>query len=187
LSDTAHGTLFLDWLIFPSRTLTMTSLHHITFSLPFPPRAPLRFWQLACLLAVTSASAQAGATGETGIDSSGNYRQEVAWCRANTTSVALTDCLKGSGAAQVEKRRGTLGNNGANYGSNALLRCEPFQGEDRAACMARVAGVGGSSGSVQGGGRLTWAETAVVPSNVTTVIVLEKPPAGIVVVPPTQK
>ncbi len=165
----------------------MTSLHTATFPPSKAPHTSIRVMGLACLLALTGASAQAGTEGDTGIDSSGNYRQEVAWCRANTTSVALIDCLKGSGAAQVEKRRGTLGNNGGNYGSNALLRCEPFQGEDRAACMARVAGIGGASGSVQGGGRLTWAETVVVPSNATTVIVLEKPPVGIVVVPPTQK
>ena len=153
-------------------------------SRPVAPPARIRLLGFACLLAFTGASAQAG---DTGIDSSGNYRQEVAWCRANTTGVALTDCLKGSGAAQVEKRRGTLDNSGGNYEANALLRCKPFQGEDRAACLARVAGIGGASGSVQGGGRLTWAETAVVPSDVSTVIVLEKPPANIVVIPPPQK
>ena len=162
---------------FPTKTLPQFT----------PFRARFAFLGLACLMAATGAAAQMGAKGDSGIDTSGNYQQEVAWCRANTTGTALVDCLKSSGAAQAEKRRGVLGTNGSNYDANAMARCEPFKGEELVACKARVAGVGGASGSVQGGGRLTWAETATLPADVSTVIILPRPPADIVIVPIPQK
>ena len=56
----------------------------------------------SALLAVAAATAQVGLTGDTGIDASGDYQQERAWCMANTAGEERVTCLKNSGAAQAE-------------------------------------------------------------------------------------
>lgn len=138
-------------------------------------------------LVAATAQAQVGVVGDTGIDTSGNYRQERAWCMANTAGTALVDCLKNSGAAQAEKNRGTLtnsvGNSVSNFEANALLRCEAFQGEELAACKARVAGQGGVSGSVQGGGTIKQVETVVMPAGEGSLTYDQKTPYPVLVVP----
>lgn len=146
------------------------------------PLARLGFLGVCGLLTVTAATAQIGVTGNTGIDTSGNYAQERAWCQANTNGVALTDCLKNSGAARLERRRGTLSNNG-NFEANAMMRCEPFKGEDLAACKARVLGQGDVSGSVMGGGRIQQVETVILPSGQGAVTFEQKMPYPVIIVP----
>ena len=117
---------------------------------------------ISVLLALTAAAtATAGTVGATGIDASGNYLQERAWCMSQTVGEARVDCLKNSAAAQNAKRRGTLDTSGANMRANAVLRCQAFAGEDRVACKARVEGRAESSGSVLGGGVMTRLETTV--------------------------
>ena len=111
---------------------------------------------ISVLLVLT---AIAGTVGATGIDASGNYQQERAWCMSQTAGEARVDCLKNSAAAQNAKRRGTLDTSGADIRANALLRCQAFAGEDRVACKARVEGRAESSGSVLGGGVITRLET----------------------------
>ena len=141
----------------------------------------------AIALLATTVGAQVGVVGDTGIDTSGNYRQERAWCMINTVGEALTDCLKNSGAAQVEKNRGTLTNSGGgrvdNFEANALLRCEVFRGEELAACNARVAGLGGVSGSVLGGGIIKQMETVTMPAGESTITYDQKTPYPVLVVP----
>lgn len=127
------------------------------------------FWML--LSSVTSAMAQVGVSGAAGIDSSGRYEQERAWCMANTQGDGRVACLKDSGAAQAEKRGGTLDNSGANFDANAMQRCEALAGEDRATCKLRVMGYGSASGSVQGGGIIRQVETVVLPAGQSPVIV----------------
>ena len=128
---------------------------------------PIALSAVALLVAATMASvaanAQTGASGETGIDSSGDYKQERAWCLANTVDVARVDCLKNSAAAQVERRRNTLDTNGSNYRANSILRCDVFEGEDRAVCQSRILGLGKTSGSVLSGGIFREIETVVPP------------------------
>jgi hypothetical protein len=130
---------------------------------------------IGALFAITTATAQVGVTGDTGIDTSGNYQQERAWCMTNTLGDERVTCLKGSGAAQAEKRRGTLDNNGANFGANALARCDVLVADDRAACRARVMGYGNASGSVQGGGVIKQIETVVQPEDQSSIIVPKTP------------
>ena len=129
------------------------------------------------------ASAQVNVKGDTGMDTSGNYQQERAWCLANTAGEAQVDCLKGSGNALAEKRRGTLDNNGGTFRANAMERCDVFTGEELAACKVRVMGYTGISGSVEGGGIIKQSETVVVPSGQNSVIVEPKTPNLILVVP----
>jgi hypothetical protein len=108
-----------------------------------------------------SAHAQIGVVGDTGIDASGNYQQERLWCQRNTSDAALINCLQNSVAAQAERRRGTLTSGNMMFEANALIRCEPFKGDDRAACRDRVLGKGTVSGSVMGGGLLKSVERTV--------------------------
>ncbi|WP_296445576.1 hypothetical protein [Rhodoferax sp. UBA5149] len=126
-------------------------------------RKAIGYFVGSALFAVVGAAAQVGIVGDTGIDSSGNYQQERAWCMANTSGEEQVACLKNSAAAQAEKRRGTL-DKGANLDANAMLRCDALAGPDRAACQARVQGHGSASGSVQGGGILKQIETVVPPA-----------------------
>lgn len=141
---------------------------------------------ICALITVTASSAQVGVVGNTGIDTSGNYGKERAWCHVNTSGVALTDCLKNSGAAQAEKRKGTL-HNGGDYEANAMRRCEPFMGEDLAACRARVVGRGGVSGSVQGGGQIKQVETVVMPKGKSSVTFQPKTSDPVILVPVPSK
>lgn len=129
-----------------------------------------------CALSVGAAMAQVNVKGDTGIDTSGDVRQERAWCMVNTEGEARVDCIKGANAAAVEKRRGTLTTNGNDYAANALARCNVFMDDERLACQARVVGLGSASGSVKGGGVIKGVETLVVP----------KKPEPVVVVPGTR-
>lgn len=126
-------------------------------------RKAVSYFGVSALFAVAAAAAQVGIVGDTGIDSSGNFQQERGWCMVNTSGDERVACLKNSGAAQAEKRHGTLDNNGADFGANAMRRCDVFAGDDRDACKARVMGSGSTSGSVQDGGTIKQVETVVVP------------------------
>lgn len=138
------------------------------------------------LFAVT-AFAQVNVRGDTGIDTSRNTTQERAWCMANTDGVARVDCLKEAGAAQAEKRRGTLDNNSGSFGANAVERCEVFEGTERVACQARVMGYGNASGSVQGGGVIKQIETVELPPGPAAVVIEPSTSGRVVVVPGGQR
>ena len=150
------------------------------------PRTSAIAFGLCALFAVVAATAQVsaiGTPGNTGIDSSGNYQQERAWCMANTAGEAQATCLKNSSAAQAQKRQGTLDNNGSNFKANAMQRCTVLTGEDRAACEARVAGLGEASGSVQGGGVIKQIETVVLPPGKSSVTIEPKTANPVLLVP----
>ena len=114
---------------------------------------------LAC-----SAMAQVNVKGDTGIDTSGNARQERAWCMVNTEGTARSDCLRATAAAESEKRRGVPDNNSRDFVGNALARCNIFMGEELIACQARVIGLGNASGSVRGGGIIKDVVTVTTPA-----------------------
>ena len=138
---------------------------------------------LCALFAVAAAMAQVSISGDTGIDNSGNYQQERAWCMANTNGEEQVTCLKNSAAAQAEKRRGTLDSNSANFDANAMQRCDVLAGEERVACQARVAGYGSASGSVMGGGIIKQVETVVLPEGQRSVTIEPKTPNPVLLVP----
>ena len=144
-------------------------------SLPIRPRKATSHFVLSALFSLAATSAQVGLAADAGIDSSGNYEQERAWCMAHTQGDDRVACLKDSGAARAQKRSGTLDNNGANFDANAMQRCEALAGDDRAACKARVMGYGSSSGSVQGGGIIKQVETVVLPEGQGPVIIKQTP------------
>ena len=142
----------------------------------------LVYFGITALLAVTAATAQV-ATGTTGIDASGSYRQEVNACMTGKTQQDQADCLKEARNAQADKKRGVLDNAGAQFESNAAARCDVLAGEEKAACQARVLGYGSTSGSVAGGGVLREVETVVLPSGTNSVTIEPKTADPVVLVP----
>ena len=138
-------------------------------------------FSVSALLAI-SASAQIAA-GTTGIDNTGIAANEMAACNNGTTQQSRADCVAEVRSATATKRAGSLDNANAQFKTNALMRCDALQGEDKVACEARVAGLGNPQGSVAGGGVLTQVETVVVPENTAVMQVqtdtISKPVTGI--------
>ena len=141
------------------------------------PRAYLTGFCFASLFAVSVATTHAATRsfdidpsadqsaiykGDTGIDDSGNYRQEVQACRSGRTQQARETCLLEARNAHAALRRGELTRQNETFTANALARCAPLMGEYKAACQARVMGFGATSGSVAGGGVLREVETVVL-------------------------
>ena len=135
-------------------------------------------------LVATAAAAQVatGTTADTGIDNSGNYRQEVQACLSGRTQEARDTCLQEARNARAAKQQGKL-DTGNDLKANAMARCEPLSGEDKAACQARVMGYGQSSGSVAGGGVLHQVETVVLPPGQSEVTIQPKTSDPVVLVP----
>lgn len=155
---------------------------------PNPNRArkSLLSFGVAALLAVTAATAQV-ASGTTGIDASGNYKQEVNACLTGQTQQDRATCLREARNAQAEKKRGLLDNAGASFEANAMARCAVFTGnEDKDACQARVMGFGNTSGSVAGGGLLREVETVVLTSDSSSVTIEPQTAEPVVLVPSNQ-
>lgn len=141
----------------------------------------------AALLAMTAATAQVAGTppGSTGIDATGNYRSEVQSCNDGRTQQDQATCLREARNAQADKQRGRLDADGQRQlQANAMQRCEPFKdGEERAACEARVMGYGNASGSVADGGVLREVETVVMPPGTDEITVEPKTDNPVVLVP----
>jgi hypothetical protein len=130
-----------------------------------------------------SAAAPAITRRQTPIDRSGDARSEMRACRSGATQQDLATCLEEARNAAAARRSGNLDTGGEDYMANALARCEPLAGEDRAACEARVLGFGKTSGSVAGGGLLRWVETVVLPRGQREVSFAPKTAEPVVVVP----
>ena len=119
---------------------------------------------IAGLLAAFSASAQSAggaAAGSTGplLDNTGNYQQELRACRAGRTAESLATCLREAHAADADRKRGRLTNQG-DFEQNSLARCKAFKRpDDQAACRARIVGQVEIMGSVAGGGILRQVAT----------------------------
>jgi len=115
---------------------------------------------LSALAATALAGALAGPAFAAGGATSGadaQYLKERADCEAGRTAEDRATCLKEAGAAQVERKRHQLDNNGSPQ-ANASERCNLVPTKDRADCLARVQGPASptqrvtTSGSVAGGG-----------------------------------
>ena len=147
-------------------------------------RKSLLAFAAASLLAITAtAQVATGTTADTVLDASGNYRQEVQACNNGQTAEARDTCLREARNARADKQHHKLDTAGTDLRANALARCQPFSGEDKAACQARVMGYGETSGSVAGGGVLRQVETAVVPPGQTEITIEPKTSGPVVLVP----
>ena len=150
----------------------------------FRSRKSLLSFVSASLFALAAtAQVATGTAADTGIDSSGNYRQEVQACMSGRTQEARDTCLREARNAQAARQQGKLDSAGKDLAANAMARCEPLAGEDKAACQARVMGYGEASGSVAGGGVLRQVETVVMPPGRSDVTIEPKTSDPVVLVP----
>jgi len=144
----------------------------------------------AALLALGAATAQvatagtdASFPGSASIDASGSYRSEMQACMSGQTQQDRDTCMKEARNAAAEKNRGRLETYGANE-QNAMARCDVHaSGEDRAACQARVMGMGSVDGSVAGGGLIREVETVVLPAGQSSVTIEPKTENPVVLTP----
>jgi hypothetical protein len=137
------------------------------------------------LLAVGAATAQVATTGTTGIDATGSYKSEVQACLSGQTQQDRDTCMKEARNARAEKQRGHLETYGA-HESHAMARCDVHQvAEDKAACNARVMGMGHAEGSVAGGGLIRGVETVVLPEGQHSVTIEPQTSDPVVLVPST--
>lgn len=149
-------------------------------------RKSLVSFGVAALLAVGAATAQVASTGATGIDASGSYRSEVQACLSGATQQSRDDCMKEARNAAADKQRGRLETYG-NHESHAMSRCEVHQGaEDRAACRARMMGMGSVDGSVAAGGLIREVETVVMPEGQSSVTIEPRTADPVVLIPETR-
>ena len=137
------------------------------------------------LLAIT-ASAQI-ASGTTGIDDTGNAASEMTACNNGTTQQSRATCAAEVRSAAASKRAGSLSNANGQFKSNALMRCNALQGEDKLACQARVVGLGNPQGSVAEGGVLTQVETVVLPASPQVVLIQTQTSSDTVIVIPAKQ
>lgn len=144
-------------------------------------RQSIAYWGLAATLACAAAYAQPTG-GTTGIDASGNTTAERAACMSGRTQQDQATCLQEANNAAADKKKGELTTQGP-VAVNALTRCEPLAGQDRAACEARILGYGSTSGSVAGGGVIREVETVVLPKDKPNVIIEPKTAAPVLLVP----
>jgi hypothetical protein len=148
-------------------------------------RKSLISFGVAALLAVGAATAQVATAGSTGIDATGSYQSEVQACMSGQTQQDRTDCLKEARNANADKKRGVLDTQGS-LEANAMTRCSAFtSGEDKAACQARVMGMGSAEGSVAGGGVVREVETVVLPAGQSSVTIEPRTSDPVVLVPST--
>ena len=148
-------------------------------------RKGLVFFGASTLLAVAAATAQV-APGTTGIDATGSTRSEMAACTSGMSQQDYATCMREATNAGAAKRSGKLEGASSELEANAVKRCEVLTGEEKIACMARIAGYGSTSGSVGGGGVVRQVETVVVPADASTVTIQPQTQSDIVVIPAPQ-
>ena len=150
------------------------------------PRSNVLGFALFALMATAAATAQV-VSGTTGIDATGSTQHEKVACTSGMTQQDQATCLKEANNAAADKRSGKLDNNGGQFSSNALARCEILSGADKIACQSRVVGYGDASGSVAGGGVIKSTETVVVPAGVPVVTVDKQTTNGPLLVIPAPR
>ena len=131
--------------------------------------------------AATYAASPAHAADAAATAAKSTYAKERADCDAGRTAEDRATCLKEAGAAQQERKRNTLDNNGSAR-QNAIERCNLVAAKDKADCLARIEGPSQpnqstkTSGSVAGGGVIR--ETTTTTTGAPVVIVPATPAAS---------
>jgi hypothetical protein len=138
---------------------------------------------LAGLLAVGVAAAIASppAYSADATDAKSTYAKERADCEAGRTAEDRATCLREAGAAEQERKRNRLDNNGS-MRQNAIDRCNALPANDKPDCLARIEGPNApnqkttTSGSVAGGGVIR--ETTTTTTGTPTIIIIPGAPAA---------
>ncbi len=137
-------------------------------------KIPRRLTAAVIFCAMSSAF---GADATPGDSAKAQYEAERARCMSGSTGQDQASCLRSAGAAYEAIKQNRLQNPNTSFQENALARCKTLPASDRADCVSRVEGAGGSSGSVKGGG--VYKETVT-----TTVGPATSTPAGSPATPP---
>ena len=128
--------------------------------------------------AATYAASPAHAADAAATAAKSTYAKERADCDAGRTAEDRATCLREAGAAEQERKRNTLDNNGSPR-QNAIERCNLVAAKDKADCLARIEGPSQAnqttttSGSVAGGGVVR--ETKTTTTGQPTVVILPAP------------
>lgn len=141
----------------------------------------------AFMMVAGSAMAQAhhGVLRTPGIDHSGITQHEIMSCKQGRTPQDRATCLEEARNAAADRRRGELLEPGhEDYQANRLKRCDVFTAaDDKAACLARVKGMGEVEGNVSQGGVLTEVETIKVPRGARNIVIDPKTDNPVLLVP----
>lgn len=89
------------------------------------------------------------------------YEEDRQACLSGQFKQDLEACIKEARAVRAQPAASTPTVSAEELRRNALLRCEPLSGPDRADCFARMRGEGTTSGSVAGGGILREKVTVI--------------------------
>ena len=96
-------------------------------------------------------SADAAAT-----EAKSTYQKERADCEAGRTAEDRATCLKEAGAAQDERKRNRLDNNGS-MRQNAIDRCNALPAKDKPDCLARIEGPNAPNQKTTTSGSVAWS------------------------------
>lgn len=107
---------------------------------------------VALLWAGVADPAAASATRAERAQAASTLRADLASCRDGSSKQARDACVKEAHAAYAEALRGVLGEGLVEGGSNQSKRCMVLTGADQEACMARMRGMGTTSGTAADGG-----------------------------------
>ncbi|MCX7256181.1 MAG: hypothetical protein NTZ64_05435 [Polaromonas sp.] len=143
------------------------------------PSAPLRYldkrgayfggFTLLVLSAALMSPIASAQSATSGLDTTGNFKSEVATCAERATPQARTICIGEARTAQAAKRAGKLDNHGGNFEANALRRCEVFKmADDRAACETRVKSAPIDGSVIEGGVLRESVVTVTIPGDAGT-------------------
>ena len=133
-------------------------------SLRTPPSRPTTM--LFALLAALACSTALAATKTGTPDARLRYQRDVAACAAARSDDEHQNCLSEASTRLAGTQPSRADESPDILMNNALMRCRPLAGPDRADCMARMQGQGTTSGSVSSGGiyrELVTREVGVAP------------------------
>jgi hypothetical protein len=114
--------------------------------------APRPAWILIVAVAAFAPMVAGAATKAETDQAQARYRQERADCVSGRTNQERAACLKEAVNARADALHGGLNDGTADYVRNASLRCNRLAEADRQDCIARMGGVGTTTGTAATGG-----------------------------------
>lgn len=144
----------------------------------------VQWHRIAVCVAACGAGVVFAATGATAqVGAQARYQSEVQACNSGRAPQDTATCLKEARAAYAAQKKGQLDAGDGKLQANSVQRCDVFQSEAKAACLARISGRGSTSGSVAGGGILREVETVVVKPGAGPVRIEPKTADPVILVP----
>jgi hypothetical protein len=148
-------------------------------------RATLAGGVFLLIAGASCAQGRPGVPATPGIDHSGNTRHEIMSCNEGRTPQDRATCLKEARNAAADRRHDDLMEAGhEDYRANRMKRCDVFNAaDDKAACLARVKGMGEMEGNVSQGGVIREVETIKVPRGARNITIDPKTDNPVLLVP----